>query len=97
MHVNRETLLALTQESLEKSQSIQRLEEASGELYKALLAGRDNGMRLVHPAFSTANKPHQRYGGYNGKIGRVSYSQSTVLQANAGFLINNVYCSGMMI
>lgn len=43
VHVDRETLLTLTQESLEKTPSIQRLELAAAELYKALLAGRDNG------------------------------------------------------
>ncbi|KLO20758.1 hypothetical protein SCHPADRAFT_816552 [Schizopora paradoxa] len=44
VHVDRETLLTLTQESLEKTDSIQRLEEAAVDLYKALLAGRDNDM-----------------------------------------------------
>lgn len=44
VHVDRDALLTLTQESLEKSQSIQRLEEASTELYKALQAGRDRDM-----------------------------------------------------
>ncbi|KAK7468715.1 hypothetical protein VKT23_003218 [Stygiomarasmius scandens] len=44
VHVDTEVLLVLTQESLEKSPSIQRLEEASSELYKALLAGRDMDM-----------------------------------------------------
>jgi hypothetical protein len=33
----------LTQESLEKTGSIQRLEDAAAELYKALQAGRDTG------------------------------------------------------
>ncbi|EEB87440.1 hypothetical protein MPER_15204, partial [Moniliophthora perniciosa FA553] len=41
VQVDREVLLTLTQESLEKSTSIQRLEEAAAELYKALQAGRD--------------------------------------------------------
>ncbi|KAI0068299.1 exocyst complex component sec3 subunit [Artomyces pyxidatus] len=44
VQVDRDALVTLTQESLEKSQSIQRLEEASTELYKALLAGRDRDM-----------------------------------------------------
>ncbi|THV06009.1 exocyst complex component sec3 subunit [Dendrothele bispora CBS 962.96] len=44
VHVDTDVLLVLTQESLEKSPSIQRLEEASAELYKALLAGRDMDM-----------------------------------------------------
>ena len=43
MHVDREALITLTQESLEKASSIQRLEDAATELYKALQAGRDTG------------------------------------------------------
>jgi hypothetical protein len=35
--------MTLTQGSLEKANSIQRLEEAATELYKALQAGRDTG------------------------------------------------------
>jgi exocyst complex component 1 len=35
--------VTLTQESLEKSKSIQMLEEAAAELYKALQTGRDRG------------------------------------------------------
>lgn len=35
--------MTLTQESLEKSKSMQRLEEAAAELYKALQAGRETG------------------------------------------------------
>ncbi|OCB87846.1 hypothetical protein A7U60_g4980 [Sanghuangporus baumii] len=44
VHVDRETLLILTQESLEKDDGIARLELAATELYKALLAARDNDM-----------------------------------------------------
>ncbi|KAF8519134.1 exocyst complex component sec3 subunit [Hysterangium stoloniferum] len=44
VHVDRESLLTLTQESLEKQSGIERLEGAAGELYKALLAGRDTDM-----------------------------------------------------
>ncbi|TEB38979.1 exocyst protein [Coprinellus micaceus] len=44
VHVDQDVLVTLTQESLEKSQSITRLEEASSELYKALQAGRDTDM-----------------------------------------------------
>lgn len=44
VHVDQDALMTLTQESLEKSQSIQRLEEAAAELYKALQAGRDTDM-----------------------------------------------------
>ncbi|CCM03119.1 uncharacterized protein FIBRA_05240 [Fibroporia radiculosa] len=44
VHVDSEALLALTQESLEKATSIQRLEGAASELYKALQAGRERDM-----------------------------------------------------
>jgi hypothetical protein len=43
VHVDQEALATLTQESLEKTQSIQHLEEAAVQLYKALQAGRDTG------------------------------------------------------
>lgn len=44
VQVDREALLALTQESLEKPSSLARLEGAATELYKALQAGRDRGL-----------------------------------------------------
>lgn len=44
VHVEQDALATLTQESLEKGRSIQRLEDASAELYKALQAGRDTDM-----------------------------------------------------
>ncbi|KAI3622586.1 exocyst protein [Moniliophthora roreri] len=44
VQVDREVLLTLTQESLEKSASIQRLEEAAAGLYKAMQAGRETDM-----------------------------------------------------
>ncbi|OCH94698.1 hypothetical protein OBBRIDRAFT_769029 [Obba rivulosa] len=44
VQVDKQALLALTQESLEKPASIQRLEEAATELYKALQASRDRDM-----------------------------------------------------
>lgn len=40
--------MILAQESLEKPASIQRLEEAAAELYKALQAGRDRGMLFLY-------------------------------------------------
>lgn len=43
VQVSRDALMILSQESLEKPSSIQRLEEAATELYKALQAGRDTG------------------------------------------------------
>ncbi|KAJ7783605.1 exocyst complex component Sec3-domain-containing protein [Mycena maculata] len=44
VQVDKEALAILTQESLEKSAGIQRLEEAATELYKALQAGQDTDM-----------------------------------------------------
>jgi len=44
VQVDREALLTLTQDSLEKTASITRLEEAATQLYKALQAGRDRDM-----------------------------------------------------
>ncbi|CAE6462215.1 unnamed protein product [Rhizoctonia solani] len=44
VHVDREALLVLTQESLESQRGIQRLEDAVAQLYRALLAGRDRDM-----------------------------------------------------
>jgi hypothetical protein len=43
VHVDKDALITLTQESLEKATSIARLEEAATQLYKALQAGRDTG------------------------------------------------------
>jgi len=43
VQVDSDALVTLTQESLEKSQSISKLEQAAAELYKALQAGRDTG------------------------------------------------------
>ncbi|KAL4241693.1 SEC3 family protein [Abortiporus biennis] len=44
VQVDRESLITLTQESLEKAASINKLEEAAAQLYKALLASRDRDM-----------------------------------------------------
>lgn len=44
VHVDRDALLTLTQESLKTQRGIQKLEEAAAELYRALLAGRDRDM-----------------------------------------------------
>jgi hypothetical protein len=59
--------MTLTQESLEKASSIQRLEDAATELYKALQAGRDIGKpRCDHfPIFVRLFV--LRYGRHNGK------------------------------
>ncbi|KAG2150186.1 exocyst complex component Sec3-domain-containing protein [Suillus cothurnatus] len=44
VQVDREVLVTLTQESLEKASGIQKLETAATELYKALQAGQDTDM-----------------------------------------------------
>ena len=49
VHVDQQALTTLTQESLEKTQSIHRLEEAAVQLYKALQAGRDTGKVILMP------------------------------------------------
>ncbi|ELU38817.1 exocyst protein [Rhizoctonia solani AG-1 IA] len=46
VHVDRDALLVLTQESLENQRGIQRLEDAAAQLYRALLAGRDRGENM---------------------------------------------------
>jgi hypothetical protein len=84
VHVDQDALITLTQGSLEKTQSIQQLEEAAAELYKALQAGRDTGMsdtlELLH-SFVNSITP-RRYGGYDGTITGVSDTQFSVLQEN---------------
>ena len=47
--MDQQALTTLTQESLEKTQSIHRLEEAAVQLYKALQAGRDTGKVILMP------------------------------------------------
>jgi len=48
VHVDQDALMTLTQVSgLERAESIQRLEEAAAQLYKALQAGRDTGALLT--------------------------------------------------
>ncbi|KAG6821354.1 hypothetical protein H0H93_014151 [Arthromyces matolae] len=44
VNVDQRFLVTLTQQSLEKVQSLERLEEAAAQLYKALQAGRDTDM-----------------------------------------------------
>jgi hypothetical protein len=43
VNVDREALLMLTNQSLEKRSGLLRLEESATELYKALIAGKDTG------------------------------------------------------
>jgi len=55
VHVDQEALATLTQESLEKTQSIQHLEAAAVQLYKALQAGRDTGLARLPYLCSVLN------------------------------------------
>ena len=55
--VDRESLITLTQESLEKSKSIQKLEEAAADLYKAMQAGRDRGLQSFQHGFTRDGNP----------------------------------------
>jgi exocyst complex component 1 len=48
VQVDKTALLLLTQESLEKSASITKIEEAATQLYKALQAGRDTGKMPIY-------------------------------------------------
>jgi hypothetical protein len=63
----------LTQESLEKSTGIQKLEEAATQLYKALQAGRDTGefTSRWHSSLSNHLWSLLRYGRDNGKAQRI--------------------------
>ena len=81
VHVDHEALTTLTQESLEKSQSIHLLEEAAAQLYKALQAGRDTG-NILDPRKHQPNEFDHRYGRHYGTASRVSNIQCTILQAN---------------
>jgi hypothetical protein len=57
VQVDSDALITLTQESLEKSQSISRLEQAAAELYKALQAGRDTGETYLLLSVMDLNDP----------------------------------------
>jgi len=85
--------MTLTQGSLEKANSIQRLEEAATELYKALQAGRDTG-RSARPSifcvFVTLTSCY-RYGGHYGKVARIQNTQCSILQTNVRLLVYHVY------
>ena len=81
VHVDKDSLNILTQESLEKTAGVQRLEEAAAQLYKALQAGRDTGdlgMMLVlfcdiHSSFNG------RHGCNDGNAERVQNLQQSIL------------------
>jgi hypothetical protein len=72
VHVDRDALTILTQESLEKASSIPKLEAAATELYKALQAGRETGALRGRLAFIFASSPVAfRHGSYYGKTRRI--------------------------
>lgn len=74
----------MTQESLEKSQSITRLEEAAVQLYKALQAGKDTGKTAKRLSFlntiGVTEMYRRRHGSHHGEITRIPDSQRAVLQ-----------------
>ena len=98
--VDRESLVILTQESLEKSKSVQKLEEAAADLYKALQAGRDRGLPKFRRGFTySSNFPHNfisRHGCRDGTALRIQDVQFTVLQANLRLPVYHVHCSGTL-
>ena len=73
--------MTLSQESLEKTSGIQRLEEAATELYKALQAGRDTGKTtVVYASVYILNIDSTiRNGCHHGKARRISNAQFAVL------------------
>jgi hypothetical protein len=79
VQVDREVLVTLTQESLEKASGIQKLEKAATELYKALQAGQDTGVS-VSLGVSSQCLIVRRNGCYHGAIRRIQDAQFTVLQ-----------------
>jgi hypothetical protein len=95
--VDRESLLTLTQESLEKSKSVQKLEEAAADLYKALQTGRDRGLckfryglRSVVVLMSFVS----RHGCWNGATFRIQDVQFPVLQTDLRLSVYYVYSTG---
>jgi hypothetical protein len=98
--VDRESLLTLTQESLEKSKSIQKLEESAVDLYKALQTGRDRGLWEFQYGFVLDNKfSHDlvsRHGCRDGTTFRIQDVQFTVLQTNFRLPVDYVYCTGIL-
>ena len=98
--VDRESLATLTKGSLEKSKSIQKLEEAAADLYKALQAGRDRGLQKFRCGLAWdgdfPDKFISRHGRRNGTTLRIQDVQFSVLQANLRLLVYHVYCSGTL-
>ncbi|KDR85366.1 hypothetical protein GALMADRAFT_234191 [Galerina marginata CBS 339.88] len=72
VHVDQDALATLTQESLEKLQSITRLEEAAVQLYKALQAGRDTEMAATMERL-------QEYRTYNSQFCKRMFDFLTIM------------------
>lgn len=86
--------MLLTQESLEKSKSIQKLEEAAADLYKALQAGRDRGPekirhRLVHQQRFSHHCFQTWLPGWNDS----QNTRRTILSSARGFWTSYPSCS----
>ena len=99
--VDRESLVTLTQESLEKSMSILKLEKAGADLYKALQAGRDRGLQKFPHRYTRCEKVSHnlvfRHGRRNGTALRIQDVQFSVLQANFRLSVHYVHCSGILV
>jgi hypothetical protein len=91
VQVDKEALATLTQESLEKSAGIQRLEEAATELYKALQAGQDTGSYPSFDILAILADCFFRHGCNNGTIAGVSDPQRSILQANIRLPFHHVH------
>ena len=93
--------MILTQESLEKSKSIQKLEEAAADLYKALQAGRDRGLQKIRHMLAhqqrLSNKFVFRHGCRDGATLRIQDVQFSVLQEGFRLPFHHVHCSGILV
>ena len=92
VQVDRDALLTLTQESLEKG--VDRLEAAASQLYKALLAGRDRGAYGMTMQWTRAPNTIIRYGCYHGAFGRIPHLQYAVLQTSVWLPFHHVHSTG---
>lgn len=92
--MDRESLITLTQESLEKSKSIQKLEEAAADLYKALQTGRDRGLQKFYFGGRLSHIVIPRHGCWDGTTFRIQDVQFSVLQKNFGLFVHHVHCTG---
>ncbi|KAJ3989555.1 exocyst complex component Sec3-domain-containing protein [Lentinula detonsa] len=72
VHVDTETLLVLTQGSLEKPDKIADLEEAASHLYRAMLAGRDTDMAATMERL-------QEYKTHNAQFCKRIYDYLTIM------------------